>query len=133
MCDQSRSSRFQAAFESALQDYETQTGITLVTHPFTEQFEKCLSVASITSVLQDHAKALGYFRGRKKIMRSIERTAFYLCMCPTFVALGDSIGSVRLKILVMVFRSSDAYSTAIPTCESHLYWPHCPTRCISIL
>jgi hypothetical protein len=97
--DQSTSSRLRALFKSALEDYETKTKIPLDKHPLAKQLENCNSVGSITGLLQDQARAFGKFRGRDRIMRSIERTISFLYKLSTTAALGDDLGLVRLKTL----------------------------------
>ncbi len=66
MGDQSRSSRFQAIFDSSLNDYERQTGITLAEHPLAKQLQTCQSVESITVLLQEQARAFSEFRKSDK-------------------------------------------------------------------
>ena len=52
MTDHSASHRFQALFESALQAYESKTGITLAQHPLAVDLQDCHSVDDITTLLQ---------------------------------------------------------------------------------
>jgi hypothetical protein len=63
MSDQSQSSRFRALFAAALQDYQSQTGTALVNHPLAEKLQNCDSVESVTTVLQEQARAFNEFRG----------------------------------------------------------------------
>jgi hypothetical protein len=123
MADQSVPSRFQALFESALQDYEQKTKINLAKHPLAEQLEKCHSVVDITALLQEQARALG---GSDKIMKSIEHTVGALYKISD---MADTMGLVRHrdKALMGEFHVSDTYSTAL--CETDTYWPRCHTRC----
>jgi hypothetical protein len=53
MGDQLQCSRFRALFESALQDYQKQTGTLLADHPLAHQLQICESVESVTAVLQE--------------------------------------------------------------------------------
>jgi hypothetical protein len=74
MNDQSQSSRFQVLFESALQDYEKQTGTVLAKHPLAEQLENCHTVESVAAVLREQAQASSEFRGGDgRLMRSLNR------------------------------------------------------------
>lgn len=95
--DHSTSSRLRALFKSALEDYETKTKITLDKHPLAKQLENCNCVESITGLLQDQARAFGDFRGKDRIMRSIERTISFLYKLSATASLGDDLGLVRLK------------------------------------
>jgi hypothetical protein len=93
----SGSSQFRALFESALQDYQTQTGITLSEHPLAIQLEDCHSAGFIVAFLRDQARSLGDFKGRDKIIKSIEGTVSVLCRLSATAALGDAMGLVRQK------------------------------------
>jgi hypothetical protein len=96
MDDQSQSSRFQALFESALQDYQSQTGTTLADHPLAQQLQNCDSADSVTAVLQEKARALSEFRGDDgKTMKSLNRVVSVLYPLSASSALGDAIGLVR--------------------------------------
>jgi hypothetical protein len=96
MSDQSRSSHFQVLFESALQDYERQTGTVLAKHPLAEQLENCHTVESVTDVLQEQAQAFTEFRsGDRRIVTSLSRAVSVLHAISTSSALGDAAGLVR--------------------------------------
>ena len=71
MSDRIQSSRIEALFESALHDYENQTGIPLAKHPLAEQLQNCQSVDSVTTLLQERARAFNEYRGSDKIMKSL--------------------------------------------------------------
>jgi hypothetical protein len=133
MSYQSESSRFQTLFESALRDYENQTGIAIATHPLTEQLENCHSAESTITALQDLARTLGDFRGSDGIMKSIESIVSRLCILSSPVVPGDATGLVRRKVWTEAFHFSDAYSTAILTYKRNKYWPCYPPRrmCLS--
>lgn len=72
MSGQSEPSRFQTLFESALQDYEKQTGISLAKHPLAEQLQNRQSVDSVTDLFQEQARAFNRFRGSDKMIRSLK-------------------------------------------------------------
>jgi hypothetical protein len=127
MSAQSPSSRSRALFEFAFLDYKMQTGINLATNPLAEQLRICHSAEDITTLLQEHARALGSFQGSDRI----KNFASDLCMLSTTIVLGDSIGLVRQKAFMTVFRSSYTFSTAIYTCRSGAYRYPCPARCMS--
>ena len=103
MGDQSQSSRFQALFESALQDYQTQTGTILADHPLAQQLQNCESIESVTAVLQEQARAFSKFRGTDdKIMKSLKHVVSVLYTLSTSTALREAIGMVRLETLISV-------------------------------
>jgi hypothetical protein len=98
MSDQSASSRFLTLFESALQDYENQTGMTLDKHPLAEQLNSCHSVESVMAVLEGQARAVSDFRGSDgRAMKSLKAAVSVLFMLSTNSVLGEAIGLVRQK------------------------------------
>ena len=85
-------------YNSALQDYATQTGTNLVDHPFAKQLEKCESVDSISFLLQENLRRLREFRGEDgKITKSLKCAVHVLYTLSTSTVLGEGIGLVRLK------------------------------------
>ncbi len=115
MSHPSQSSTFQSLFDVALQDYEKQTGTKLADHPLARQLEACDSVDSVTSFLQERARAFQEFRGKDgKCMRSLKRVVYVLYTLSTNAALGESIGLVVCRIPLAISRSSH-----IPNSHSH--------------
>lgn len=100
MSDQSGSYPFQALFESALLDYEKQTGIPLANHPLAERFQNCQSVESVITLLQDQALALSEFRGSDKIMNSLKSVVSTLSRVSAAASLGHGIGMVCSRLLI---------------------------------
>ena len=72
MTDQSGPSHFEALFEAAFRDYETQTGKTLVNHPLTEKLQSCDSVDSVTDVFREQTENFSEFRGKDKIWKPLK-------------------------------------------------------------
>ena len=107
MTDQSVSSRFRTLFESALEDYETKTKISLEKHPLAQKLEDCHSVESITTLLQDQARTFGESQGKDRIAKSIRSTVSFLYKLSATAALGDDLGLVCQKTPMTVFRVSD--------------------------
>ena len=98
MDHQSQSSRFRVLFESALQDYQIQTGTTLPNHPLAEKLQNCNSVESVTAVLQEQARAFIEFRGGDgRIMKSLKNVVSVLDSLSTSTDLGEAIGLVSRK------------------------------------
>ena len=100
MSDNLQSSRLEALFQSALHDYEQQTGIPLSKHPLAEQLQDCQSVDSITDLLQEQARVFGEFRGSDKIMKSLKSVVSALSRVSAVAAVGQDIGLVRFLLHV---------------------------------
>jgi hypothetical protein len=104
MADQSQnsqSSRFRVLFESALQDYQIQTGTTLPNHPLSETLQSCDSVDSVTAVLQEQARPFTEFRaGDDKIIKSLKSVVSVLYTLCASTALGEAFGLVRPKVSI---------------------------------
>ena len=103
MGDQSQSSCFQLLFESALQEYQNQTGTSLASHPLAEKLQDCHSIESITTVLQEQATAFSEFRGGDgRIMKSLKTVVSVVYTLSVSTALGEAVGLVRWKISIGV-------------------------------
>jgi len=118
MTDQSVSSRLRALFELALEDYEIKTKISLAEHSLAQKLESCHSVGSITTLLQDQARAFGEFQRRDRMMESIGSTVSSLDKLSATAALGGSIGPVRQKVLMKAFHVSDIVLQAFPPAKA---------------
>jgi len=105
MGDLSEWSHFQVLFESALQDYERQTGTILAREPFAKQFERCNSVESVVDVLQEQVRAFGKFQGgESRVMRSLKCVVSVLYSLSTSPTLSEVVGLVRRKVLMGALR-----------------------------
>jgi hypothetical protein len=132
MSQLSSSSTFQALFNTALQDYEDKTGSSLVDHPFAKQFQECDSVESITTILEEQARIFREFRDHGKLVNSLKRLVDVLCSPFVTTVLEKGIDLfVRPKKHSLVYLVADRYSTAIPACESNIFWHLYPTRRMS--
>jgi hypothetical protein len=87
------SSPFQALFESALLDYKNKTGIPLASHPLAEQLQKCRSVDSVSTLLQEQARAFSEFRESDKIIKSLKSVVSVLTRISA-ATLGQDFGLV---------------------------------------
>jgi hypothetical protein len=94
MSDQPGSFPFQSLFESALQDYENQTGIPLANHPLAEQLQNCQSVDSVTTLLQEQARTFIKIRESDKITKSLKGIVLALSRVSATATLGQAIGMV---------------------------------------
>ena len=100
MSQPSPSSSFQVLFNTALQEYENQTGTSLVDHPFAEQLEECDSIDSIATVLQGQSQSFREFRGGDgKLIGLLTRSVDVLYTFSTNAVLGEGIGLVCPKVL----------------------------------
>jgi len=98
MGDQSQSSRFRALFDSALQDYQSQTCTTLSSHPLAKKLQDCDSVESVTAVLQEQARTVSDFRGGEgRIMNSLKTVVSVLYTLSENSDLGEAVWLVRRK------------------------------------
>ena len=100
MGHQSGSSSFRVLFESALQDYQNQTGITLTEHPLVQQLQNCDSVGSITTLLEGQARALGEFQGSDRMTKSLKSVVSVICSLSASAVFGDVSHLVRRNMLV---------------------------------
>jgi len=133
MADHSESSRFQVLFESALQNYQNQTGTTLSNHPLAEKLQYCDSVESVTAVLQEQARAFTEFRGDDgKFMKSLKGIVSVLYTLSAGTALGEAIGLVCTNALMEIPHLM-LHLAAFPTRKSHIYWPRHSSRCMILI
>lgn len=135
MGDPSPSSHLQVLFESALKDYEKQTGTKLTEHPLAQQLETCGSIESVTAVIQGQARGFGEFKGNEgKVSKSLQRAVSVLYPLSTGAVLGEAASVVCLVLLTsnaafLMF----GFAIAILTWASNIYWSGYPTRSTSLL
>ena len=95
-----QTSSFQDLFNAALQDYQIQTGSSLIDHPFAKQLESCDSVDSITAILEEQAQIFRNFKGDDgKLVKSIKYSVNVLYTLSTNTA---SVGLVRLNPFIYI-------------------------------
>ena len=73
MTDQSGSSHLRVLLQTALEDYEKQTGIELAKHHLAERLQDCNSVESVTDVLREQAKDFEKFREKDKVLKPLKK------------------------------------------------------------
>jgi hypothetical protein len=75
MSDQSGSSRLRVLFETALHDYEQQTGIELAKHPLAERLQdgNLNTVESVTAILCEQAQDFKEFREKDKVLKPLKK------------------------------------------------------------
>jgi hypothetical protein len=101
--------RFQELFESALEAYEKNTGISLPRHPFAEQLQSCHTVEDITALVQDQASTFSEFRRKDRVMKPIKSTVSILTALSATASLSDVIGLVRQMRADGAFHTSDRF------------------------
>ena len=99
----SPSASFLVLYNSALQDYTTQTGTNLVNHPFAKRLEECESVDSISSFLQENVRRLHEFRREDgKIIKSLKCAVHVLHTLSTSTVLDEGIVLVCPKAVIYI-------------------------------
>jgi hypothetical protein len=101
------SAQLQALFESALQNYEKKTGITLAQHPLSMQLQSCHTVEDVTALVQGQARIINDFKAKDKIMKAIKITVSILTPLSDTASLADTVGIVSQNALVTFFHISD--------------------------
>jgi hypothetical protein len=132
MSDRPGSAQFRAFFDSALQDYEEKTGISLSKQPLAEELENRDSVESITAVLRDQAQISSDSQGGDRIIKLMESVVSIICRLSATTALDSAIGMVRQKAPTGISHISDAYTTGFHPCEGDTCGPRCRTRCVCL-
>jgi hypothetical protein len=95
------SSSFQDLFNTALQEYQNQTGYKLTEHPLSMRLETCDSVDSIIAILQEQAQIFCEFRGDDgKLMKSVKRSVDVIYTLSISTVISEGIGLVRLKSFI---------------------------------
>src|SRR5260221_770188 len=130
------SSHFQTLLETALRDYEKQTGTKLAEHPLAHQLETCDSVESVTAVLQRQAPSSNKFRGDdSRAMKSLKRGVHVLYMLSATTLLGEGVGVVRrteAPLWAFLVHGAHLLRAGFPTREGDICWP-CYTTCRTCL
>ena len=100
MNDESRlPSHFRRLFESALRDYERQTGMELVEHPLAKRLNDCHSVKSVVGVLRERVPAFG---DGDRVVQSLEGIISVLHKLSNSAVLGKVAGIVRHKMSMSI-------------------------------
>jgi hypothetical protein len=126
-------SHFQVLFESALRDYERQTGITLANHPLAQQLQTCQSAESVTALLQEQARAFSEFRESDKIMSSLKNVVSVLSKISATPVLGQHFGTVCPRPPIGGSTDLNACSIVIPACGRDTYWTGYTTHCMGLI
>lgn len=124
MADQSGSARFQTLLESALQAYETKTGVTLAQNPLAQQVQGCQSTQEFITLLQGQVQAFDGVR-RDKVIKAIRTTVSVLTPLSVAASLADAFGLVRPEALMVLFHFSHDFS--VDTCQGNSGLSRYPT------
>ena len=71
--DQSGLSPLRVLFQTALEDYEKQTGIELVKHPLAERLQDCNTVDAVTAILHEQAQDFKKFQEKDKVLKPLKK------------------------------------------------------------
>jgi hypothetical protein len=106
MSQSTSGSSLELLINAALQDYTKKAEIELDDHPLFKQLEKCNSVDSISSILQEQIDRFHEFRGKDgKITKSLTSTIHVLYTLSTSTTLSEAISLVCPKSLIVIFSS----------------------------
>ena len=100
MAEQPETARFRVLFDTALQDYQKQTGIELSKdskHPLVVRLQSLHNEDDITNLLKDRANALDKFQENDRILKAIKATVSILTPLSKAAELADDVGLVRQK------------------------------------
>src|SRR5260221_2357762 len=113
---QPSSSSFESIFNAALEDYAQRSGTRLDEHhPLVKQLEKCNSVDSISSVIQEHARRFRKYQGEDgKLIKSVKGAVQVLYTLSTSAVLGEGIGMVCPELYISISVPKE-HSIAIAT------------------
>ena len=141
MAGQSGFTHCRVRFESALQTYEKETGITLAQHPLTLQLQNCRSVETTASFLQDQIPPSTDFGRSDRLIGSIRRTISILHNLGAAAALAWASDMVyEMKALMacstpltaFFYRYSHPKMQYMPASPSYfLYVPFFSSTCVS--
>ena len=76
-------------FQTALDDYEKQTGIELTKHPLAERLQECNSVESVTDILREQAKDLDKFREKDRVLKPLKKVLTVLHLISSAPSVAD--------------------------------------------
>jgi fungal STAND N-terminal Goodbye domain len=94
MSHQSGLSRLRVLFETALEDYEQQTGIELAKHPLAERLQYYNSVESVTAILREQAQDFKEFQDKDKVLTPLKKVLTLLHRLSSLAVFGQGVGLV---------------------------------------
>ena len=96
-------SSFRDLFNTALREYQNQTGCKLIEHSLAKRLETCDSVDSITAILQEQAQIFCKFRGDDgKLMKSLKSSVDVLYSLSVSTVLNEGISLVHPRSFIEV-------------------------------
>ena len=133
--DKSGSLHLHVLFQTALDDYENQTGMELNKHPLAEHLQDCNSVEAITTILREQMQGLNKFQEKDKSLEATQEGFdciaydFLRSLCCRFCSacwLDMSEGTDR------VLNVSNPYYVASPACENNTHLPQNSSLCMHL-
>jgi hypothetical protein len=117
---------FQSIFDGALRDYARQTGIDLVTYPFTQTLQNCHDPSAVLELLQDKAKQFQAYRdGNRKLINFLKPVVKVLHTLSGILAPAASLVSPANHLVLSDHSFTPQLSGAIPTNDCN----PCGSRC----
>ncbi len=95
------SSRLRDLFETALVDYEKQTGTDLAKHTLADLLQDCNSVEDVAAVLSKQAKGLKEFREQDKVLKPLEKVLTVLHLVSSGSSIAKHVSLVCPKALTV--------------------------------
>jgi len=90
-------SRFHSQIESALQDYERETGFNLVNHPVAKRLQGCQRIFDAVDILREQAQGIrDHYHGR--LMKSLNYAVCVLHKLSISTVLREVAGLVRQRM-----------------------------------
>ena len=81
-------------FQTALEDYEKQTGIELAKHPLAERLQYYNSVESVTDILREQAQDFKESREKDKILKPLKKILTILHRLPSVANFAQHVSLV---------------------------------------
>jgi hypothetical protein len=116
---------FSVVFDSALEEYEKETGKRLAEHPLAKRLDHCGdSLESVSTVLQEQGGAFNEFIN-SRITKSLKFIIPILHTLSTNLAIRNAVKAVRRR-LGWPFYFSHTCSIAFPSRDTNIYRPRYP-------
>ena len=96
MSDEPGSSHLHVLFQTALDDYEKQTGIELARHPLAERLQDCNSVEAVTAILREQRHDLNKFQEKDKVLKPLKKVLTVLHIISSVPSVADFAQQVGL-------------------------------------
>jgi hypothetical protein len=107
--------------EVALTEYRRNTGNDLLSHPLSDELQRCDSLDDILVILQRQANTLEQLKdGNRRLMKWVSSSVNILYSISS--ALGDGARLVRLRLNLWLLTCILTLFSGVPTCETNFHW-----------